>query len=239
MQGLATAIVALTTLYFFSGAIKQAFAYLVWRYKLRSLPTLPQRAYPGVGHLYLFPKDVYRVYFKWMNIMLDGARSVRESAVLFWLGPVPVYFILNPKGAETLLKSNSLIEKPSTYRNSLQWLRDGLVLSKGQKWFQRRRLITPSFHFKILDDFLHVMNEQTDVFVDKLLVCLDAQDGAAAGGDGVVVDMINMITLCTLDIICETAMGVKIKAQANKDHYYVQALERFVVVVAVAVLVVI
>ena len=206
---------ALASAYIVNRLSKKAFSFVSLRNKISQLPTLPQRAYPLIGHLYLLEKDLYAVYFRWMRVMLEAARSTGRNSLIFWFGLSPDYFIMHPSGAETLLKSQVLIDKPSLYNRALPWLGDGLVLSSGAKWFRRRRLITPSFHFKILDDFLAVMNEQADIFVAKLDKLDDKSD----------VDMINAITLCTLDIICETAMGVKIDAQANDGHYYVEALE--------------
>lgn len=186
-----------------------------WVYKVMRLPTLSKRALPLLGHLYLLPKEIGKVYFKWMMIMLDSARETGKKFIVFWLSSVPVCFIVHPDAAETLLKSNTLINKPKTYE-AVSWLGDGLVLSKGSKWFHRRRLITPSFHFKILDDFLHVMNEQADIFVSNLTKLKDYSN----------VDLVHLLTVCTLDIICETAMGIQIKAQENTDHHYVRTLER-------------
>src|SRR5205807_819518 len=40
----------------------------------------------------------------------------------------------------------------------------------------------------------------------------------------VIDDIVPYITRCTLDIICETAMGVKIDAQSNPDSEYVKAI---------------
>ena len=41
-------------------------------------------------------------------------------------------------------------------------------LSNGEKWFHRRKLLTPAFHFEILKDFLSVFNEQSEIFIKKL-----------------------------------------------------------------------
>jgi len=207
--------IALASAYIVNKLIKKAISFVSYRNKISELPTLPQRTYPLVGHLYLFNKDIYAVYFRWMRVMLKAALSTGRKSLIFWFGPSPEYVIMHPSGAETLLKSQVLINKPSLYKRALPWLGDGLVLSSGSKWFRRRRLITPSFHFKILDGFLAVMNEQADIFVAKLDKFRNKSD----------VDMINTITLCTLDIICETAMGVRIEAQANIGHHYVEALE--------------
>ena len=64
--------------------------------------------------------------------------------------------------------------------------------STGAKWHTRRKLITPAFHFKILEEFFHIMNDEMAV----LMRLLDAK----AGGPGF--DILPFISHCALDIIC-------------------------------------
>ena len=42
--------------------------------------------------------------------------------------------------------------------------------SDGSKWKTRRRLITPTFHFRILNDFIQVFEEQAAIMVTHLEV---------------------------------------------------------------------
>ena len=42
--------------------------------------------------------------------------------------------------------------------------------SDGSKWKTRRRLITPTFHFRILNDFIQVFEEQAAILVKHLKV---------------------------------------------------------------------
>lgn len=53
-------------------------------------------------------------------------------------------------------------------------------------------MITPTFHFEILTDFLEVMNEQGSILLEKLEKHVDKEPF------NVFLD----ITLCALDIIC-------------------------------------
>ena len=61
----------------------------------------------------------------------------------------------------------------------------------GDKWKMRRRLLTPAFHFTILNVFIHVFNKQSRI------MCQLFQENSAAE-----FDIIPYITNCTLDIIC-------------------------------------
>lgn len=53
-------------------------------------------------------------------------------------------------------------------------------------------MLTPTFHFTILADFLDVMNEQANILVDKL------ENHVNQGA----FNCFFPITLCALDIIC-------------------------------------
>lgn len=57
-------------------------------------------------------------------------------------------------------------------------------------------MLTPSFHFKILEDFVPVFNEQASIMVQCLT--RDKRDQP----DGETFNMYPYITKCTLDIIC-------------------------------------
>ncbi len=74
-----------------------------------------------------------------------------------------------------------------------EWLGEGLLISDGEKWAARRRMITPTFHFDILSDFLVVMNENAETCVTNLAKFADTGDQ---------VEIMKHIGLSALDIIC-------------------------------------
>ncbi|KAL3876313.1 hypothetical protein ACJMK2_034175 [Sinanodonta woodiana] len=118
--------------------------------------------------------------------------------------------------AEALISSSKHMDKSVDYRFLHPWLGTGLLTSTGDKWRSRRKMLTPSFHFRILNDFLSVFNDQAKILEKKL----------RAKTDGADFNIYTYIALCTLDIICETAMGRNVNAQGNSDSAYVKAVNR-------------
>uniref|UniRef100_T1J576 Cytochrome P450 n=1 Tax=Strigamia maritima TaxID=126957 RepID=T1J576_STRMM len=133
-----------------------------------------------------------------------------------WIGPQPFLYLYNAQDIETILSSSTLIDKASLYKLLHPWLGTGLLTSNGRKWHIRRKLLTPSFHFRILEDFIPVFNEQSDTLIEIL-----NQNSLKPS-----FDIFPLIILCSLDIICESTMGVKVNAQINSDSPYVKALDR-------------
>lgn len=88
------------------------------------------------------------------------------------------------------------------------------MTSTGSKWHTRRKAITPAFHFKILEQFPVVMDEQVAVLIEKWKRKLG------------VFDICEDITLLSMDIICETSMGVSIKAQTTEKVPYYLAIRK-------------
>ena len=93
---------------------------------------------------------------------------------------------------QAILSSTQHITKSKDYKVFHPWLRTGLLTSTGAKWKARRRLITPSFHFKMLEHFLPVFNRNAGVLANKL---------ARHADSGQPVDITHYVHLCAMDTI--------------------------------------
>ncbi len=81
------------------------------------------------------------------------------------------------------------------------FLGNGLLTSNGDRWRHRRKLLTPSFHFQILQDFLPAMNKQAEKFVHEILPPMIESSGGEA------VDVTRALLHFSLDVLCEAATG--------------------------------
>nr|ALD15912.1 cytochrome P450 [Dendroctonus armandi] len=116
---------------------------------------------------------------------------------------------------EFLYSSSVHIEKSDQYEFFHEWLGQGLLTSTGSTWKNHRKVITPSFHFSILQQFVGVFNSVGDNLVKKL--------ESEAGKDSV--EISQLISLYALDVICEAAMGVKIQALEAGNSEYVKSIK--------------
>ncbi|XP_014711251.1 cytochrome P450 4V2 [Equus asinus] len=180
--------------------------------QMRAVPTLPG-AYPFVGHALKLKPDA-RDFFQQLIYYTEENRHL--PLLKLWLGPVPVVIFYNAENVEVILTSSRQIDKSYMYKFLKPWLGLGLLTSTGNKWRSRRKMLTPTFHFTNLEDFLDVMNEQANILVNKLEKHVNQE----------AFNCFLYITLCALDIICETAMGKNIGAQRNNDSEYVRAVYR-------------
>ncbi|CRK87607.1 CLUMA_CG001403, isoform A [Clunio marinus] len=186
--------------------------------KIQSEPNSPTKIPSPKKHplvhnsLELYGKSLKEV-FEW----LENTKSTLGSVYHLTFHPFDycdIIIVSDVKIVEDFLSSQKILKKASFYDFMNSWLGDGLLISSGKKWFQRRKIITPAFHFQILERFVETMDEQGKVLIEVL--------NKFNGED---INIYPFINLYALDVICESAMGCKINAQQKKDCEYVTAVK--------------
>ncbi|XP_046985683.1 cytochrome P450 4C1-like [Schistocerca americana] len=168
------------------------------------------KGWPLLGNTFEFGKG------NALDILHNSIRLWKTygSTYLVWLGTRPFIFLIDADEVETILSSPTHIKKSISYKFVEPWLGQGLLTSDGNHWRKHRKIITPTFHFKILEEFINVFNSNGDVMIDLWKKKLN----------GPAFDIYSYVNLLTLDIINETAMGVSFNAQINSDSEYVHAV---------------
>ncbi|XP_070169048.1 cytochrome P450 4C1-like isoform X1 [Polyergus mexicanus] len=136
----------------------------------------------------------------------------KEGIFIFWIGMKPFITIYKPELLEIILPSTVNIEKGFPYHLMETWLGKGLLTSTGKQWNHDRKLIGPTFHFSILDQFAVVISEKAEI----LTKCLERE---IAKNPGKAINIFPFANNVALDVICETAMGVDIHAQEVETKY--------------------
>uniref|UniRef100_A0AAG5D8G7 Cytochrome P450 n=1 Tax=Anopheles atroparvus TaxID=41427 RepID=A0AAG5D8G7_ANOAO len=124
-------------------------------------------------------------------------------------------FVLNVTRCQELepfLSGVRNTEKSLLYRFLHPFIGVGLLNSGGEKWLQRRRILTPAFHFNILHGFHRTFCEETE----KLAALIDNAEQPDGPGD---IELQSMMSQFTLNTICETSMGVKLDTMDGAVAY--------------------
>ncbi|KAK5648495.1 hypothetical protein RI129_003387 [Pyrocoelia pectoralis] len=134
----------------------------------------------------------------------------------FWILNVCVVALLSPEDIEIILSSSKHITKSKQYNVLHSWLGRGLLTSNGTKWHNRRKILTPTFHFHILEQFMETFVEESKKIVNKLeLECEKSWT-----------DVVPIVGGYTLNSICETAMGTRMNNESNLYKRYIHSVER-------------
>lgn len=124
---------------------------------------------------------------------------------LWYSGFMPMLTVFKPEYVEEILSSHKMLTKAHQYAMLHSWLGTGLLTSAGEKWRARRRLFTPAFHFRIVEDFIDTINAQALILATKLGT-LPSKKGSF--------NVVPLVTACTLDIICGWARS-SLKESSN------------------------
>ncbi|GJQ72802.1 hypothetical protein Trydic_g1452 [Trypoxylus dichotomus] len=153
--------------------------------------------YPFVGTFFPF-QGVSRedIFYKFGEITGKYAPFYRS-----WNGDVPEVHLMKADHLQIVMRSSKHTTKGPFYKNLFPWLGEGVFISEGAKWFLQRKLLTPTFHFKILEGFLSSFSERSLSLVKKL----------ECRTDGKFFDILPDVSVCTLQVIFDTAMGVPIE----------------------------
>ncbi|KAI6223085.1 hypothetical protein M3Y99_01465600 [Aphelenchoides fujianensis] len=171
---------------------------------------------PGQAALKLSPDSLKSTYQMEFFFRTFTEEKDNPGLMCLWLGPKPIVIIYKAETVKTILESPKHSNKPAEYDILCEWLGEGLLTSKDRKWFTRRKMLTPAFHFSILGNFMECFNQQSSILVRNLEQKAD---------DGYAFDLYPFLKAFALDVICEAAMNVKMNSQGGKNQSYVESVK--------------
>lgn len=158
----------------------------------RNIPSPPAWPIIGHGHYFMFKKP--HEMFKIIRELADKYAK-NKKCIKIWLGTELNIITIDLKDVEIILGGVQHLEKAGEYNALGIWLGDGLLVSHGRKWHQRRKIITPAFHFSILTEFTDIFEKESHSLLKNLDKSYQRQTEAGF-------DLGELINLCTLDAVC-------------------------------------
>lgn len=133
-------------------------------YLLSRIPSI--KRYPVIHHTpYFINKSPKEVFYFFIHVFKEFGDVIHFSLGLF---DDAFVMIADAKIAEDILTSQTMIDKTVDYDLLVPWIGTGLLVSSGRKWFQRRKILTPAFHFQILEKFVEIMEENSKTLVNQI-----------------------------------------------------------------------
>ncbi|GAB0086064.1 hypothetical protein DMENIID0001_000500 [Sergentomyia squamirostris] len=138
-----------------------------------------------------------------------------SSPIKVWLGPNMYIVLTKPEHVEIILSAPECFSRSSDYNFLKPALGDGLLSLDASKWKLHRKLINSTFNLKILKSFVPIFNKEFKMMISQI--------SKIAGKYPI--DLNEYIEPVTLDIVCQTTMGMQLNNQNNQDLAFVDAIK--------------
>jgi len=165
---------------------------------------------PFVGHGHLFINKSSSAIF---NASVEIFK-VKRDVCRCLLGTHLQVLIGKPEMVDEFLTSNEFFDKSIEYCSLKNWFGNGLTTCGADKWHPLRKMVTPAFHFQILEQFVQIFDVHAQDFVEQLKVY-----------NNQTIDVHPILSSFTLESIMESAMGVKLSTQSDFGAAYHEAVK--------------
>ena len=167
------------------------------------------KLHPFWGSLKLFPPNETGI----RNFQEYVKEHRNDKIVRLRIGPFRYLIsIFDPDTVGRLLSLGMHQVPKPTFTSSIlsEFLGWGLLIVNYEKWFKRRRMLTPAFHLGIVESYMSTYNDTTDVLLRKW--------GSQVEDGNNTVDIYRDSTLFTLDVILRCACSYETNCQLGNNE---------------------
>ncbi|XP_018546099.1 cytochrome P450 4F3 [Lates calcarifer] len=147
-------------------------------------------------------------------LQVDELVQTHKHSCSWFLGPFyHLVRVFHPDFVKPLLMAPASItlKDELIYDHLRPWLGQSLLISNGEVWSRKRRLLTPAFHFDILKNYVAMFNSSANTMHDKWR-CLVAEGRTN-------IEMFDHVTLMTLDSLLKCAFSYNSNCQESTSEY--------------------
>ncbi|XP_047433174.1 cytochrome P450 4F3 [Mugil cephalus] len=145
---------------------------------------------------------------------VDDLVQTYKHSCSWFMGPFyHLVRLFHPDYVKPLLmaSANITMKDELIYGHLRPWLGQSLLISNGEEWSRKRRLLTPAFHFDILKNYITMFNSSTNTMHDKWRRLV------AEGRNNL--EMFDHVTLMTLDSLLKCAFSYNSNCQESTSEY--------------------
>ncbi|CAI5638240.1 unnamed protein product [Oreochromis niloticus] len=145
---------------------------------------------------------------------VDDLVQTYKHSCCWFLGPFyHLVRLFHPDYVKPLLMAPASItvKDELIYHHLRPWLGHSLLISNGEVWSRKRRLLTPAFHFDILKNYIAVFNSSSKIMHDKW--CRLVAEGKTN------LEMFDHVSLMTLDSLLKCAFSYDSNCQESPSEY--------------------
>ncbi|KAG5305542.1 CP4C1 protein, partial [Acromyrmex insinuator] len=193
-----------------------AISYFVQNYRLFTFQTKPLPGpirLPFIGSFFLF---LYHYSEDYLSVWTKFTETY-SSPFQIWIGPKLFIVVHELDQIKTILQNRHCLDKSYVY-NCLKPVFDmGLVTAPASTWIESRKVIAPVFG-------MIPMKEYFNIFVRESLILIeDLEKNAKSGNE---IECLDYLCRCTLQISCDTMMGVKVERNLIDEWWKESASQR-------------
>ncbi|KAL4123116.1 hypothetical protein QTP88_015346 [Uroleucon formosanum] len=194
--------------YIIGVVLAMVWCYFKWRNRhfeklAASMPGPP--TYPIIGAGYQFIGSSEQI----MSKIIGLAKEYDLLPFRIWLGPYFAVIISKPEDLQIVLNSSKALHKGQMYDFFRNVMGEGLLTAPVEKWRKNRRMITPAFNAKLLEQFFPVFNEKIKILIRIVSKELNKTQ---------TFNLWDYIAPAALDTICQNAMGYNLDTQSNNKQ---------------------
>nr|QBQ34508.1 cytochrome P450 CYP4C1 [Diaphorina citri] len=182
-------------------------------YQLASTMNGP-KAYPIIGNvLNIYESKSGSAYRSKTSRIIKASESV-DDIVRIWIFHKLFLIVKDPLHTQEILRSTAF-RKNDYYKTIFgeTALGQGILTNVNTEvWKKQRKILTPTFHFKILHSYIQYFYEESQLLCN--IIREEAQDGAETKTD-------MKLKLAGFDMIVRNVLGFQTNAQRNPQHPFV------------------
>ncbi|KAI2474279.1 hypothetical protein C4B38_000347 [Diabrotica virgifera virgifera] len=174
----------------------------------------------GIGYKFL-TRDLGVILQRIIDV-----QTIYPEVAAFWLGPKLYFLVTKPEYIEKVLMNQSALNKDHLYKYLSNVVGEGLLSGRAFVWKKHRRAIKPAFNQKILDAYQDVFWKKAEILADLFKKEVGNKN----------LELFQSLSCCTLDIICETALGINMNTQTTNEMEFGKALDKLMEITSIRTL---